>query len=134
MMALLKNIRKKTRNLNITIHKKQQQQQQKLQQLQYNDESEIKSKEDELIIKTIVILKHVISLYYWIYATKKIYQLYEKEARIYIAKVVILTFDSISTLVLLATIHFMNIKFEKRHYIYFILLFILTSPLIALQY
>ena len=134
-MALLKNIRKKTRNLNITIHKKQQQQQ-KLQQLQYNDENEIKSKskEDELIIKTIVILKHVISLYYWIYATKKISQLYEKEARSYIAKIVILTFDSISTLVLLATIHFMNIKFEKRHYIYFILLFILTSPLIALQY
>ena len=129
-MALLKNIRKKTRNLNITINKKQQQ---KLQQF-HNDENEIKSKEDELIIKTIVILKHVISLYYWIYATKKIYQLYEKEARIYIAKIVILTFDSISTLVLLATIHFMNIKFEKRHYIYFILLFILTSPLIALQY
>ena len=61
-MALLKNIRKKTRNLNITINKKQQQ---KLQQF-HNDENEIKSKEDELIIKTIVILKHVISLYYWI--------------------------------------------------------------------
>ena len=106
-MALLKNINRK-----IKIRNLKQQHQLQQQQITMNKTSLISNEieQEEFTVQMLIIFKHVISLYYWTYALKKIYQLYKKESKINTVKVVILTVDSLCTLGLFTALHYLNIK------------------------